>query len=1101
MVNLNENKVDHITDILRGSYSHTSFLSLRDSTRRRGYGSGKRPGLSSNSSNGSYTFLKLQNLSEDKKWETLEDFNLEELRDEFFDPIYTKPESSNEFTDDSEIESLISGKKKSINNNGYNILLFSELYQSFFLSPKQIWEDFYSYKVSIFKFFIAYFIAMVICVVHRSGNWIGHQYRYFLPLAVIIHHPVRTIGVQLEMTLFSILGGALGMGWSALAWYISTATKPVSNHQGGILFGSLVIALMFSTWSKSYFQRLLYFGKTFSIAVIFFHTVDTVTSKHDLRWKLYWDFGISYLFGLLLSLLICVVVSPHSGNQEIMENFVECIADTKCFLTSLINLEFFDDNDKKHSKQTQMVASLNVGLSEGYREFSNQFSISKFDSKNLSELRNLVTKVISPLRVLPIDNKLFDGENIENLYNNLKSADMKNSALNKSQIATNLASPTFSLSGAVTPSQSRDFIREPSITINEQVNLQILRNHFTSDAFMLLTEMILVLEDIIETLNIYQKRRLSSKDLDEIHNSLETAKKKLKRKIYRLDITYREFTMTSYFTKEMLMETHSVSIFLFLRGIRNASKHLLQVIDCCNKVGNDIRWRIVPMHYPLYRSLHRVPKQCSIDEGAGNVLNYFETKRDVDEIFEKLYNTYTSRHKYSKKMGDGVPYSVRAIDHEDFNLHTTTNKWRLTLWHFSTLLVGDEMKWSIKKVFVMVFLCLPAWLPESHGWYQQYQCWWCPMSFYLLSHRKYSGNWHTLMRRLSFCLIGIFWGWAANQARHFGSPYVICTFSGLLVIPIALNILAYKNTRSSFTTMMCFSVIVLETYSQGRDALNTASIWKHTWVTGLSFIIAVIISIPINWTVWSFKARSEVRKSMFSLLAHISQSYQSVTDRYLYRDVNDAPTDFTLALSHIREVRLGQHIEAIRALLEKSKAEPIFISNFNPKKYLQLINLCELLSERILEARISGTYFEVWKFDTDTDTTRALLSLRRDSVSSVIFVLYILSNCYRSKNKIPRYLPSTIMSRKKLYKFISKFDLSDDGKEFNNKYVSSANISLINSKLIPSEKLDTNTYEDFEKTHWSIIHRIAFERAFTDISELLQHVINLSKDILGEEPV
>ena len=94
---------------------------------------------------------------------------------------------------------------------------------------------------------------------------------------------------------------------------------------------------------------------------------------------------------------------------------------------------------------------------------------------------------------------------------------------------------------------------------------------------------------------------------------------------------------------------------------------------------------------------------------------------------------------------------------------------------------------------------------------------------------------------------------------------------------------------------------------------------------------------------------------MSSLLAHLGQSYQTVADRYLYRDADDAPTDLTFAFSHIREVRLTQSLEAIRELLKKARHEPIIISNFNPEKYASLINSCQFLLSKIIEA--TPSYF------------------------------------------------------------------------------------------------------------------------------------------------
>lgn len=147
---------------------------------------------------------------------------------------------------------------------------------------------------------------------------------------------------------------------------------------------------------------------------------------------------------------------------------------------------------------------------------------------------------------------------------------------------------------------------------------------------------------------------------------------------------------------------------------------------------------------------------------------------------------------------------------------------------------------------------------------------------------------------------------------------------------------------------------------------------------------------------------------------------------------------------------------------------------------------------------MSGQYFQVWDQDSDNEVTRALLSLRRDSVSSVIFVFYILSNCFRSKNKVPKYLPNPVFSRKKLYDFISKFENMRRGRESHT--TSAGGMSSTPDKassLSTTSPVTSDTNN--EKSYWTEVHGMAFARAFTDITQELQKVIELSKEILGEE--
>lgn len=118
-------------------------------------------------------------------------------------------------------------------------------------------------------------------------------------------------------------------------------------------------------------------------------------------------------------------------------------------------------------------------------------------------------------------------------------------------------------------------------------------------------------------------------------------------------------------------DEESVDIFLFLRYLRNSARQLVTVIHDCQVLGENIHWRIALPSYPLSRALTRLPKQCVLDEGAGNVLHYFEAKRDVDEIFERVYNTYTSRHKYNKGEEEALRLDSQGGDEKSQNRKTT----------------------------------------------------------------------------------------------------------------------------------------------------------------------------------------------------------------------------------------------------------------------------------------------------------------------------------------------------------------------------------------------------------------------------------------------
>lgn len=159
------------------------------------------------------------------------------------------------------------------------------------------------------------------------------------------------------------------------------------------------------------------------------------------------------------------------------------------------------------------------------------------------------------------------------------------------------------------------------------------------------------------------------------------------------------------------------------------------------------------------------------------------------------------------------------------------------------------------------------------------------------------------------------------------------------------------------------------------------------WTQGCAIVIGIAGSIVISWIFWPFVARQEVRKAMAIVLRHLSNCYQSVTDRYLYKDVGDDPTAMALSLSEVREARMRISLDAYREMIYMTRHEPSLRGDFDQVPYIKLLRSCQVILQKISEARISSIYFNVHRYeDTNAETKITLMSLRRDAVASVIYL-------------------------------------------------------------------------------------------------------------------
>lgn len=84
---------------------------------------------------------------------------------------------------------------------------------------------------------------------------------------------------------------------------------------------------------------------------------------------------------------------------------------------------------------------------------------------------------------------------------------------------------------------------------------------------------------------------------------------------------------------------------------------------------------------------------------------------------------------------------------------------------------------------------------------------------------------------------------------------------------------------------------------------------------GLAFIVGVVSAIVVNWILWPFIARHELRKSLSAMLFHSAIIYRGVVAKYIYYEDGEAPGDEDVAQSELLESRLREGFVRIRQLM------------------------------------------------------------------------------------------------------------------------------------------------------------------------------------------
>lgn len=122
----------------------------------------------------------------------------------------------------------------------------------------------------------------------------------------------------------------------------------------------------------------------------------------------------------------------------------------------------------------------------------------------------------------------------------------------------------------------------------------------------------------------------------------------------------------------------------------------------------------------------------------------------------------------------------------------------------------------------------------------------------------------------AFCaIIGAVWGGLAYGAGD-GNPYVMALFAAIFMIPMLYRFTQSSHPRSGIVGCISFVVVSLGAYTAPEDhpAVTVA------WTRGVAFIVGTVSAVVVNWFLWPFIARHELRKALSSMLIYSSIIYR-----------------------------------------------------------------------------------------------------------------------------------------------------------------------------------------------------------------------------------
>lgn len=322
----------------------------------------------------------------------LETYGVEELRDGFFDASFLKPRKVDheDLMRDAEFALPLAFKKK------------NPLSVKHFL-PKQ-WHDIKGVirtvtttraGIKLTKSFSAFFIAYILCLVPSIRVWLG-RYSYIMVLSTIINHPGRTIGAQLDGAFLTTLGSATGLGWGAFALWVSDSTAIARRGYGGILATFLLLFMGTIAGLRTYYIRMYQYVLCAGIAVSYTCLADTAET---VAWRKLFSYGIPWLFGQALCLLICCIIFPDAGARPLAVSLHDAFA---------VMQEGLVVPQRENMRLHRQLAWTFVTLSQAHRDLLLDVTITRFRPSDVTVMRNLMQAVIRSFLSLRMEHQLFD---------------------------------------------------------------------------------------------------------------------------------------------------------------------------------------------------------------------------------------------------------------------------------------------------------------------------------------------------------------------------------------------------------------------------------------------------------------------------------------------------------------------------------------------------------------------------------------------------------------------------------------------------------------------------------------------------------------------
>ncbi|KAI1387905.1 uncharacterized protein F4822DRAFT_407923 [Hypoxylon trugodes] len=974
--------------------------------------------------------------SEDKHYAN-NSYGITELRDGFFDAIFLPPEEVNtqDLMKQAELTLPYAFRKR----NPLSIRNFL---------PKQ-WHEIKGVArrvtttragIRLLKSFLAFFIAYILCLIPPVQARLG-RYSYIMVISTILNHSGRTLGAQVDGTILTIVGTATGLGWGAFGLWVSTATATARIGYGGILAVFLFLYIFAIACVRSYYIRT--YQAVICAGIAISYTCLAEVSGTEVSWSKLLAYGIPWVLGQAISLFICCIVVPDAGARPLAVALHQAFA---------VMLDGIGLTRLESIRTRRRLTQTFVSMSQAYRDLVIDFSITLFDPKDVLALRNLIQGVIRALLSLNSETRILDQSD---------DAPWDRSSRGRSVLDEFIVDMDEKSPGPENEEQRR--------------LVKFVASNLAEPTEKLLLSMETALNSCDAVLMEMCGHRQYLGPPKNVSNDVPGSLVKLRRRI----IAFSE-CQDSVLASESLPPTYAespevVKLFAYCRPVHQAATAIEALLVKVNEMQQrkPMRPMFHPPSYPFWKAMHRTNAQVRHDRGGVTAGSYFKSFSDIAAIIQKIksrdFQPLPREDENTNKDHD-TSYATMTADELEDNRNTKNDHTRRKIWGFLHRLQGFETRFGLKTAAITSILSIPAWLSNDHGWWDGYEVWWGVVMAWLIMGPRTGGNIQDLFTRALCAVLGALWA-GLSYAAGDGNPYAIAVFAVIFMLPMIYRYTQSTHPRSGLVGCISFTVVSLaEVAARGEPSPATLAA-TH----GAAMVVGVVGSIIVNWALWPFVARHDLRKAVAAMMFYSSIVYRSIVSRYVYYEEGNEPTKDDIRASEILEGRLREGFVRLRQLLGLTRHEIRLRAPFDPLPYSALIDSCERFFEYIVTARQASLFYHPHFIRDNTEFAADLLGHRRDAIATILTNLYVLSGALRADRKVPKYLPNAAATRKQLLD----------------------QMAVLEAKLTTSGKLSPD--EKSEGRKWAQIYSYSYNESLTGCVEQLEELEKYTKAIVGEQ--